>query len=152
MMKGGGYDADEVEPVVIDLGDAQFQVPWARTTFVLGTKVDDQGDAAVMVEEQLRKAMGSLYADKDVFFCTQISFGQKVRHYVKHVIPVALHGCGAWIARQGILKLLHGFETRCLKRMLGFSNSKCMDWVTWHRCVTNRAKELFFEAGNMSII
>ena len=68
-MKGGGYDEDEVEPVVIDLGDFQFQVPWARTTYVLGTKVDDQGDAAVMVEEQLRKAMGSLYVDRDVFFC-----------------------------------------------------------------------------------
>ena len=77
-----------------------------------------------MVAAQIRKATGVFYKDSDVFFCADISFGKKVAHYLKHVLPVALHGCGAWLCKQGTLRFLHGFETRMLKLMYGFKKTK----------------------------
>ena len=100
----GIYDISEELPLQIDLGTEMMEIPRKDKTNVLGTCVDDTGDASVMVEAQIKKATGVFYKDSDVFFCADVSFGKKVAHYLKHVLPVALHGCGAWICKQGTLR------------------------------------------------
>ena len=120
--------------------DRVMEIPWRSKTNILGSCVDDTGDTNVMVHAQIQKATGAFYRDAELLLCRDIPFSKKVSHYLKHVLPVALHGCGAWICKQGTLMLLHGFETRMLKLMYGYKKNKGMDWVTWHRVATNKAK------------
>ena len=117
-----------------------MEIPWKNKTNILGSLVDDTGDTNVMVQAQIQKATGAFYRDAELLLCKNIAFTKKVSHYLKHVLPVALHGCGAWICKQGTLILLHGFETRMLKLMFGCKKNKKMDWVMWHRLATNKAK------------
>jgi len=77
-----------------------------------------------MVQAQIQKATGAFYRDAELLLCKNIAFTKKVKHYLKHVLPVALHGCGAWMCKQGSLILLHGFETRMLKLMFGFKKQE----------------------------
>ena len=71
--------------------------------------MDDIGDTNVMVEAQISKATGVFYKDTELYFYQDMPFLKKVGHYLKHVLPAALHGCGAWICKQGTLLMLHGF-------------------------------------------
>ena len=125
-------------------------IPWKTQNNILGSLVDDTGDNNVMVQAQIRKAIVVFYRDAELLLCKHFAFS-KVKHYLKHVLPVALHGCGAWIFKQGTLILLHGFETRMRKLMFGFKKHRKMDWITWHVTATNKAKELFFKMANTSI-
>jgi len=104
--------------------DRVMEIPWRSKTNILGSLVDDTGDTNVMVQAQIQKATGAFDRDAELLLCKNIAFTKKVKHYLKHVLPVALHGCGAWMCKQGSLILLHGFETRMLKLMFGFKKQE----------------------------
>ena len=151
IIASGGYDVSLMEPLAVMNDGIEMLILWKTCTTILGTCVGDTADTKMMVEAQIRKATGVFYKESAVFFGPGISFKQKVGHYLKHVLPVVLHGCGTWIAKQSTLVMIHGFETRMLKLMFGYKKRKTMDWVTWHRTATNMAKENFFKLGNVSI-
>lgn len=109
-----------MEPLRVTNDGEEMEIPWKTRTKILGSCVDDTADTKTMIEAQLRNATGVFDKEGTVFFCPGVSFTKKVGHYLKHVLPVALHGCGAWIAKQSTLVMLHGFETRMLKLMYGF--------------------------------
>ena len=136
-MCSGGYNITEEMPLQVTIKDKIMEIPWKNKTNILGSLVDDTGDTNVMVQAQIQKATGAFYRDAELLLCKNIAFTKKVSHYLKHVLPVALHGCGAWICKQGTLILLHGFETRMLKLMFGCKKNKKMDWVMWHSLATN---------------
>ena len=94
---------------------------WCRDSEVLGSKNDDDGESWTAVQAQLLKAQLSFPREK------------KFRHYIKFVVPVALHGCGCWTEKLAFLKALSGFEARCVKRMVGLKKKADMTWVQWRR-------------------
>ena len=82
---------------------------------------------------QLLKAQGAFCSEAAVLLCPYVSLEKKIRHYIKCIVPVALHGCGCWTVKLAVLEALSGFEARSLKRMVGLEKKANMTWVQWHR-------------------
>ena len=96
-----------------------------------------------MVQNQIKKAQGFFYAESKVVLCKEVPCHKKVCHYSRYVVPVAFHGCGAWICNRGVLKQPTGYETSCLKQMLRLGQKKDQIWVQWHRLATTASRTAF---------
>ena len=105
-----------------------------------------------MIEEQLKKAEGTFYAEAKVLLCKHIKWERHILHYLKYVVPVALSGCGAWVCTQGALRMIHGFEAQCLKRMFMLPKKKDQPWPIWHRVVSLAARAAFAKVEKKSLV
>lgn len=149
----GGCDEGVVEKdMVVALPSEELQIPWKKKSKQLGSTIDDIGETYTTIAEQLKKAEGTFYAESKVLLCRMIGWEKRIKHYLRYVVPVALSGCGAWTCSQGALRMIHGFEAQCLKRMFMLPKKKDLPWPLWHRTVTLAARAAFSRVEKKSLV
>ena len=61
-------------PLQVTIKDKIMEIPWKNRTNILGSLMDDTGDANVMVQAQIQTATGAFYRDAELLLCKNIAF------------------------------------------------------------------------------
>ena len=110
------------------------------------------GDTITAMNHRLGKAEGKFAEFREVLCSRAGSLKKIFEEYVKRVVPVFLHGCGAWSWSQEIRRKVHGVEGRWLASIMMPGRKPEEDDKTFFTRRLQIARQRFKEMGFLSLV
>ncbi len=121
LMVGGTATEEDKAPIVVDDG----QIEWVSEFPYLGSLIAGSGRIDVEIEIRLAKASKACGAlRRAVFKDAHLSMTTKRHVYRACVLTVLLYGSECWVPLKRHLKKLNTFHHKCLRAVLGITNSQ----------------------------
>lgn len=118
----------------------------------LGALIDDTGKDIGAVEWRLECATGAFFRDAAYLTNRYVDRKERLAHFVKFIIPVALYSSGTWTWSIGAARMLIKWEGNLLRKMLARRKHAHEAWEGFLQRMTRTCRQIYRRLGHEPVV